>query len=242
VSARERIAKGRPIGFDMAAAMREAERKMRAEREARTIHRTAQIAPLPAGAAPPVIDGRRDDAVWQAVKPLEPFLPYATNASATIQAATEVQVTYDAENLYLAIKCDEVTPQAIRALGAVRDDDAIWEGDSVDLFLSVGEDPAPYAHLIVNPQNLQWEDLVGDGLDRQVYDPAYRSATRIGENAWFLEMALPWKEIGIPAPKPGERRRANVCRQRMPGGPEWSCWSQAFEQFVEPESFGTWTF
>jgi hypothetical protein len=241
VSAREKIAKGQRLGFDMAAAMREAERKMRAEREARTIHRSARIAPLPAGTAPPVIDGRLDDAVWQAVKPLEPFLPYASNADARIQAATEVRVTYDAENLYVAIKCDEPTPQAIRALGAARDDDAIWEGDSADLFLSVGEDPSPRAHFIVNPKNLQWEDLVGDGLERQAYDPAYRSATRIGEDAWLLEMALPWKEIRIPAPKPGERRRVNVCRQRIPGG-EHSSWSQTFEGFTETESFGTFVF
>jgi hypothetical protein len=241
VAARGKIARGQALGYDLGPTLREAERKLRAELEARTIHRTAHIAPRPAGTPPPVIDGRLDDPVWQAIRPLERFLPYATSGNASIQAATEVRVTYDDENLYLAVRCDEPTPQLMRALGAARDDDQIWEGDSVDLFLSVGEEPAPYAHLILNPKNLPWDDLVGDGLDRQVYDPVYRSATRIGENAWFIEMALPWKEIRIPAPESGERHRANVCRQRIPGR-EWSCWSQALDHFTEPESFGTWVF
>ena len=62
---------------------------------------------------------------------------------------------------------DDSHETLINRLG-LRDDDAIWEGDSVDLFLSVGEDPMPYAHLIVNPKNLLWDDWVSDGLDRQI--------------------------------------------------------------------------
>ena len=239
-SARAKIARGQPLGFDPGPALREAEKKQRAELESRTTHRTARIAPRPAGTPPPVIDGRLDDPSWQAVKPLEAFLPYA-GAGGRVQAATRARVTYDDENLYIALECDEPAPAQIRALGSSRDDDQIWMGDSVDIFLSTGEEPSPHLHFILNPKNLHWEDFVGDGLDRQAFDPAWQSAARIGEAAWFAEIALPWKQIGIPAPRPGERRRANLCRKRIPDN-EYSCWSQTFEAFTEPENFGAWIF
>ena len=210
------------------------------------------VVPLPAdrrsvplftrdGSAPPVIDGRLDDAVWQMIEPLDPFVPYVTRGDEAVKAATRVRATYDDENLYLAFECEEPTPDLMRVLGASRDDHRIWMGDTVEVFLSAGDEPAPHAHFILNPGNLQWDARVGDQQDHLGYNPTWRSATRIGEAAWWAEMALPWKEIGIPAPKPGERRRANLCRARRPRR-EYTCWSQTFERFTEPGNFGTFVF
>jgi creatinine amidohydrolase/Fe(II)-dependent formamide hydrolase-like protein len=241
-SARRKIAARESLGFNVSEELKAAEKKLAAELESKIVRRTAHIAPRPPATAAPVIDGKLDDPIWQRLAPLDPFLPYLTSASAAPAAQTRLRVTYDESNLYLALQCDEPTPAAIRALGARRDDSGVWSGDSVDIFLSVGSEPEPFLHFILNPRNVQWDAYCRTQDDEDLgFDPDWQSATAIGDSSWNAELALPWKEIGVPAPPPGARHRANVCRRRIPGD-EYSTWSQVLRGFVAPQYFGTWVF
>ena len=240
-SARGKIAQHEPLGFDVSDELKAAAKRLTAELESKITRRSATIPRRPAGIEPPVIDGKLDDPMWQRVEPLEPFLPYVTGGAAALQAATHARVAYDDHNLYLALECDEPTPAAMRALGAKRDDSGVWLGDSIDIFLSTGEEPTPYVHFIVNPRNVKWEAYAADGEPDLSFNPEWQSATAIGEKAWFVEAALPWKEIRVSAPSAGARHRANLCRRRIPGD-EYGTWSQVMDGFVAPQYFGTWMF
>lgn len=240
-SARQKIAAHQPLGFDASSDLKAAQQKLEAAMESKLIRRTAHVARRPGDVAAPVIDGKLDDAIWQKVQPLEPFLPYVDNPG-PVQGSTRVRVAYDDANLYVAFQCDEPQPQGMQVRGTGRDDSGVWLGDSVDIFISVGESPEPFVHFILNPRNVQWDAYCVDkDHDDLSFNPAWQSATAIGDKVWFVEAALPWAQIGIATPKPGATHRANVCRQRMPGD-ERLTWSQVVGGFVAPQYFGTWVF
>jgi hypothetical protein len=240
-SARRKIAERAPLGYDMSEELKDAEERLRAELESLLVRRSARIARRPAQVAAPVIDGRLDDAIWRDTDPLEPFLRYVGMPPQRPAAATEVRVAYDDEMLYLAFRCEEPNLAGMVLRGTERDD-SVWMGDSVDIFLSVGEEPSPFVHFILNPNNVQWDarNQDKDVMDER-YSPPWQSATMVGEGAWFAEVALPWEEIEVTAPTAGETRRAQLGRQRRGGG-EQSTWSQVLSGFVAPEYFGTWRF
>ncbi|MBM3500841.1 MAG: hypothetical protein FJX74_19455 [Armatimonadetes bacterium] len=215
---------------------------MRAGRErqkeairASLVTRSADIARL-AGPAP-TVDGDLSDAAWQTAKPLEPFLAYVATPPKPVQP-TEARVTYDAEGLYVAVRCVEPKRGEMQIAGEKRDD-SVWMGDSVDLFLQAPDQAPVYYHFILNPRNVLWDSRCTDTDDLR-FDAAVESAARLGDGDWTVELAIPWTELKMAAPTPGTQLRANLCRQRIPDR-EQTAWSQCVAGFVEPESFGTWT-
>lgn len=238
ISARAKVAERRPLGFNIRPTIEGGqEREKQAVREGLTT-RSTDIARLPEGTEPPEIDGDLSDAAWNAAAPLEPFLPYIT-AKTTDIAQTEAKVTYDEEALYIALRCLEPKVDAIEVVGDKRDDD-IWLGDSVDIFLEPAGQAPTYYHFIISPNNVVWDAAVAPEQDLG-YAPEWAHAATVGEGEWAVEAAIPWSALGMTIPKPGSICRANFCRQRMPGR-QHGTWSQVVGGFVEPESFGTFTF
>ncbi|MEN6304384.1 MAG: sugar-binding protein, partial [Armatimonadia bacterium] len=234
VSARAKIAAGQSLGYDLRDRMKEIEARKQAEIRDKLIRRTADIPVLKA--MPPKIDGVLDDEAWKSAATLPNFVGYFGATEGDLKAKTRALVTYDAINLYVAISAQEPTPDKMAIVGA-NHDDAVWNGDTFDIFLSAAADALPYYHFILNPKNVQW-DAVFDTDNNMDFNPNWRSATRIGDKEWVAEMAIPWKDLKI-GPQPGLKLRANLCRQRIPGK-EQSCWSQTVRGFMESENFGTW--
>ncbi|OGV67062.1 MAG: hypothetical protein A3K19_01665 [Lentisphaerae bacterium RIFOXYB12_FULL_65_16] len=234
VSARAKIAAHQPLGFDIVPVIKAAQERRQAELEAKLIRRTADIPKVDQG---PVIDGDLSDAVWQNAVALDAFVPYV-GVDTKPKVSTDARVAYDAENLYVAVRCPEPNPKAMKPVGVNRDD-SVWDGDSVDIFLSQGEAPIPYVHVIVSAGNVVWDGLCGEAADTR-FNVNLKSAVRVGQNEWTLEVALPWNEMRMTPPTSGAKLKANLCRQRVPDR-EQTAWSQTFDGFVEPRNFGTWT-
>lgn len=235
INAREAIAANRPLAFDLRERMKQIEDRRKAEVEAKLVRRTAEI-PILTGAPIPVIDGKLSDPAWQRARQLEPFIGSFGTKPEDLKAKTQATVTYDAAALYIAVRADEPSPDKIESVGHNRDD-AVWNGDSIDVFLTQEASGAPYYHFILSPKNVQWDALF-DGSNDMDFNPAWKSATEVGPTAWTAEMAIPWKDLKI-GPVPGMKLRANICRQRKVVS-ELSCWSQTVSGFLESEHFGTW--
>lgn len=235
VRARAAIAENRPLGFDMKTLMQDVQQKRNAAVAEKLIRRTAEL-PALQGAAP-AIDGVLDDAAWGKAAALPKFVGYFGSTEADIKAATTARVTYDAQNLYLAVQADEPQVGKMEIIGNSRDD-SVWSGDSLDVFLTAAAGNVPYYHFILNPRNVQWDAVFSTDNDTD-YNPTWRSATRIGEKQWTAEIAIPWSALKI-TPTAGLKLGANLCRQRRAGEGELSCWSQTLTGFMESEHFGTW--
>lgn len=240
VSAKEKLAKREPLGFDMNEIIERAEQRRREEIQAKLIKRQATIARIPEGTQPPAIDAELGDACWEKATRLDQFVPYVTIEDASLQAQTLTFVAYDDTNLYVAVYCQEPQMDRLKIVGEKRDD-SVWLGDSVDLFVAPGPERVPFYHIIINPDNVQWDARHQGIMGDLSWSPEYQSATRKGGDDWTLELAVPWAAMEMQAPRAGAKLFGNLCRQRTPGGNEYSSWSQCVSGFVEPGSFGIWT-
>ncbi len=236
VRARTAIAENRPLGFDLRALMQGVDAKRKAAIAEKLIKRSATI-PALTGAAPQ-LDGVFDEVAWQGAATLPDFVGYFGSTDADIKAKTSARVTYDAQNLYLAIQAADPEVAKLEIVGNGHDD-AVWNGDSFDIFIASAAAGLPYYHFILNPRGVQWDAEFYTAND-MAYNPTWKAATKIAGQGWCAEIAIPWSELKIK-PASGLTFRTNLCRQRRTGGGELSSWSQNLTGFMEPEQFGTWT-
>ncbi|MFQ6096263.1 MAG: hypothetical protein ACE5O2_00950, partial [Armatimonadota bacterium] len=239
VSAREKLAEGRPLGIDLKPIIERARERQRKEQASRIKQRTTKVTRLPAGVAPPRMDGRLDDEAWKRATLLEPFVLLASHPEKPI-AETRAWVTYDDRALYAAFRCAEPQPDKMNVVGEQRDD-PLWQGDDVELMVSQPGKEWPFYHFMLNPRGVPWDGVNDSQTSDTGYDPEWEHGVSIGEDFWAAEMAIPWSAMKMTAPKPGSQLRANLCRQRTQGR-ELSAWSNMIAGFLEADLFGTWVF
>jgi len=81
--------------------------------------------------APPTIDGRLDDACWQACIPAKDFHMVEPNPGAPVTQPTRVYVCYDEENIYFGVYMSEDKPDKMQAACNQRDG-TVYLDDSFD--------------------------------------------------------------------------------------------------------------
>lgn len=176
------------------------------------------------------IDGKLDEADWQAAAKAGGFILPQTFAVAPGDAQSEFRMLWDDDTLYIAGRY--VNP----GIAALKETAAIWgkDTDSVEIHLvPEGKYTAAYYQFAVSAFNKtfgpvrcfhdQWHkdtDWKGDGI---------RTAVQRGDGYWTCEIAVPFKLLKEGAPKAGDWWRVNLARN-YPGGA--SCWS--------PLQFGAW--
>ncbi|MBC7287066.1 MAG: hypothetical protein H5T86_03285 [Armatimonadetes bacterium] len=239
-SARRKVENGEPLGFDLEPIIEKARERQRAELQARVKTRSATVSRLPQNTPPPKLDGDLSDAAWSTAAGLEPFLPLASRSEPAV-AETRVWVTYDSEKLYVAFRCSEPQPEKIAVAGTARDED-IWLGDCVEVMVCEPGKTLPFYHFIINPNGVFWDAVHVKAQEADTaYNPSWERAVGRGEKDWTVEMAIPWREMKMPAPSEGTTLRVNFCRQRT-NGHELTSWSTMVNGFLEPDLFGTLTF
>lgn len=237
-SARDKVAAGKPLNIPIEDIVAAAKQRQSDELKAHLKQRSADI-PRLQGATAPGIDGKLDEAAWGMIKPLDDLLPLASFVKDRADAPTQVKVTYDDQHLYVAFRCWEPKVAKLE-YGGDQDDQDIWNGDCVELFLGTSDKPLPYRHFILNPKGIKWDGSGTADGDNVGWNADWRGAARVGESEWTAEMAIPWSALG-GRPGPGTSRRANLCRQRRPVH-ELTAWSVMVSGFQEADLFGTWRF
>ncbi|MBN2311179.1 MAG: carbohydrate-binding family 9-like protein [Candidatus Hydrogenedentes bacterium] len=236
-AARSKYKAGQPLGFDLAPLVADASMRQRESLANRLEDRSAEIPQLAAGTAAPVIDGQLDDAAWQAVAPLEDFLPVAS-APNPLKVATRARVMWNKECLFVAFHCEEPNTKGMYVFGDNRDD-YVFSGEVVELMLEVGKASAYCYHFAVNPKGVFWDGTHSNGTLDTGYNPDWACAAHIDAGAWTVEMAIPWAAFDV-TPRAGGVIRANLFRERA-RQQELSAWSPPVTIFLEPERFGAWT-
>ncbi|MBI5092583.1 MAG: carbohydrate-binding family 9-like protein [Candidatus Hydrogenedentes bacterium] len=237
-SARKKIAEGASLGFDLAPIIAAAKAREKSESAGRIQPKRLGINLLTPGIPRPAIDGVLDEAAWKDVTPTDAFVAPAAYP-AELKAESRAKLLYDSQALYIAFECKEPNAAQIKAAGEKPDDESIYSGDVVEVFVSAPDNEKIQYHFTVNPKGVAWEAThQGEDTDMK-YNPTWEKAARIGDGVWTAEMAIPWAALKIDAPKQGTTLRANLTRERAQG-PELSVWSGVNLLFLEPENFGTW--
>lgn len=206
----------------------------------------------------PVIDGKLEDAVWQAARPTEPFRQ--PDGQPLNGLATAARLAWDAENLYVGVATRD---DDIRT-AFTKNDSTLWEGDVIELFLALPGKEGQYVEfqwnpagarfdaLFTGPRTPAWEEAAKwesretfavsvDGslnADAPAGDPAGN-----GDRGWSIEAAIPWKSLGFDkAPDAGTRLAANLYRIDSKGTHElrfMGTWAPVGNDFHQLAGAGT---
>jgi len=179
--------------------------------------------------APPTLDGRLDDAIWQTAARLTQFIQRNPVEGAPATEATEVYLAYDSANLYFAVYAHYSDTGLIRANRSDRDQ--LSRDDTVNFYLDPFRDEQRAYVFSVNGYGVQADSLLGSsgGGNRNFgggggggggggnfggggglpdgdssWDALFSSAGQLVEDGWTAELAIPFKSIRYPARGDGE--------------------------------------
>lgn len=183
--------------------------------------------------ARPQIDGTLNEDTWLAAERASGF--WLLNARGKAKFQTEVRAAYDSENLYFAFSCNDPKPASIVKRYTGRDS-PIWRDDCVEVFMDINHDHKTYYHLITNALAARYDAIGQSGFRK--WNPNWQVATTISEDGWYVEIAIPFSEMGISSPQPGTVWGFNLNRQRYNSQVERSSWAETLFHFHEPEVFG----
>ncbi len=186
---------------------------------------------------PPVIDASAQDPCWQEGMVATDFSVLGSGGTERAFRQTTVRAAWDDEALYLHAILLEPDPNSITAKVAERDGQT-WMEDALEVFLQPDLTRSDYLHFIVNARGVVYDERSED----PGYDAQARVQAEIGQQAWQVEMAIPWADLSGVPPRPGDEWGFNIGREHRPVEPsEWSTWAPLKpkdKKFAHPDLFG----
>jgi hypothetical protein len=177
----------------------------------------------------PTLDGVIDAREWAGSVPLTGFGGVNTQELSSIQPT--VRVARDAAHLYLAVHVPLPGGRAPVAK-ARQHDGAVWEDDSVEVFLDPGHGHQEYFQFTGN--------AIGTRLDARGKDAAWNGEwqfqARAGKGSWSAELAIPFATLQMRAPGENAVWGFNVCASIRGVGS--ISWAPVLRSFHEPARFG----
>jgi hypothetical protein len=145
-----------------------------------------------------VLDGEMNEGAWQQGKASGKFWQNFPGDSIHAKSATEMYMTYDDENLYIAIVChstgnDFVTP-------SLRRDYGFGGNDNFSIHFDTYNDNTNSAMFGINPFGIRREALISGG-GRQIsdfnssWDNKWSGNAKIYDKYWIGEYAIPFKTL-----------------------------------------------
>ncbi|HEY4595407.1 MAG TPA: DUF5916 domain-containing protein, partial [Thermoanaerobaculia bacterium] len=152
-------------------------------------------------ATPIKIDGVLDEEAWKTATVVD--LPYEwfPGDNTTPPVKTEALITYDGDNLYVAFRCQDPDPKAIRA--HLMDRDAIntfVQDDHVGFSVDTFNDERRAFQFRVNPFGVQVDGVFSeiDGAEDFSWDAIWNAAGQITADGWTAEIAVPFRQLRFP--------------------------------------------
>ncbi|RPJ75153.1 MAG: hypothetical protein EHM24_04805, partial [Acidobacteria bacterium] len=163
------------------------------------------------------IDGTLDDEAWQGAPAVSTFWQVQPDEGQTASERTEVRLVYTADTLYVGVRCYDRDPHGIIVSDARRDSPLV-ETDSFTMIVDTYRDRLNGFVFGTNPAGIEYDGQVsnegqgGGGLaagQMQVsgagsgfninWDGAWQVRTRIDDQGWAAEFAIPFRTLRFPA-------------------------------------------
>lgn len=170
------------------------------------------------------LDGRIDEAAWDAAAPLTGFLQREPDEGEPATERTEVRFLFDESNLYVGILAFDARPDAIVA--RILERDGLLGGiggfgggllgipdDAVGLVLDTFHDHRNSFLFVTNPLGSVNDALIESEGDANVdWDGVWEAAAVRTPEGWSAELAIPWTTLRFP---PGEAQTWGVNLTRV---------------------------
>ena len=153
----------------------------------------------------PAIDGDLTDACWNATEPSPVFYTLGS-AAEKVPSRMTVRFLCDDERLYIAVDAESRPGKEPVAQQERQRDGAVFNDDSVEVFLHTSPTGADYYHFALNCDNAVFDAHVdpkatpGQGAK---WNADWAHATRKRPGGWSAEMAIPFKSLGAKPPPQG---------------------------------------
>lgn len=161
--------------------------------------RTRVPFPIPAATGDITLDGAVTESLWETALKLE--LRYEVRPGENIPppVRTELLLAHDDRNLYVAFRCYDDTPSAIRA--RYGDRDTMFNDDFVGVVLDTFNDERRAYEFFANPLGVQGDMLMDDvsGNEDSAWNAIWESAGRITETGYEVEFVIPFTQLRFPA-------------------------------------------
>lgn len=182
--------------------------------------------------ASPEIDGQLES-LWTPVPPLGRLL--WSTGSAYPKVNTQVKMGFDKEALYIAYDNQEPTPARQKAVSRLdQSPDIFKEDDTVEVFISPGDNIKNYYYFVVNPLNTKFQKASFDSS----WQAPWTSAVQKQPQSWQVEIQIPFSSLSMTSPEKGGTWRGNVCRRRPQEVHAYHCWSFTYGGIHRNDRFG----
>jgi hypothetical protein len=146
---------------------------------------------------PPVMDGRLDDMVWKRGGVVSGLRQYQPRAGKPMSERTEIRVLYDADFLYLGVRCYDREPGKIASRGMERDG-GVLASDYVYFFFDTFHDRRNGYAFAVSPDEGRWDALVSNAFHVNTnWDGIWDVRCSIDKQGWVAEVKIPFKTLGF---------------------------------------------
>lgn len=165
----------------------------------------------------PVLDGQvLGDPAWTDAVPATGFRQTAPDEGAPATEMTEVRIVYTETTIYFGIVCYDRNPKSITVSSSLRDG-ALDDTDSFQLILDTFRDQQNGFVFGTNPAGMEYDGQLvtveqggtgfggggasggaGSGFNRN-WDGAWEVRTKVSDNGWSAEFAIPFQTIRYPA-------------------------------------------
>jgi hypothetical protein len=166
-------------------------------------------------AAPVEIDGKLDDAAWADAKKVTLVDPVT---GGKMLPPTVMMAAWDESNLYVAFDSEDDNLQCTYK----KRDDPLYDQDAVEIFLDPDGDQKNYYEFEVSPTNLIFDSFLSEyRKNKNDWNCAIQTAVATEgtlnnaedvDKKWTAELAIPFKDVGVKAVKPGDKWKANFFR------------------------------
>jgi hypothetical protein len=143
---------------------------------------------------PVSIDGKLDEAAWQAAKPITEFIQLDPNEGQPASERTEARILIDGDALYVGMRLFDREPRAIQSQLARRDE-AI-EGDLVELSLDSYHDHLSGVIFRLSPGGARRDATMSpNGNQDASWDPVWEGSADIDSLGWTAEFRIPLSQL-----------------------------------------------
>lgn len=154
------------------------------------------------------VDGHLGDPGWQGAAQATNFAEANPGDQTEPPVRTDVWVTYDESNFYVAFKAQD-DPASIRA--SLRDRDRIFQDDFVGLILDTYGNASWAYEIFVNALGVQGDLRMTASGEDVSFDIVYDAESSIGDDGFQAEMAIPFRSLRFPD-APEQRWRVQFWR------------------------------
>lgn len=160
------------------------------------------------------VDGTLDEATWSAAQPIDQFYQQKPDAGLPATERTEVRFLFDDQYLYIGAELYDSSPGELVIPTLQRDPDT-RNGDAFGISLDTFLDQQSSFAFFINPGGAVRDAQTSDDgrINNGAWDGAYDLRTRVHDQGWTVEMAIPWSQLRFDPTNPNQVWGLNLLRR-----------------------------